>query len=61
MNESLANCYFGNHRACNIVRPKRPADVPDVQPFHVATISKVFAADSIFGRDRYVRPQPPRT
>ena len=38
-----------------LLRPKRPADAPHVHPLNVAgLISKVFAPDSIFGRDNSI-------
>jgi len=33
----------GKHRACNIVRPKRPADVPYVNPLNVADFKGIRA------------------
>ena len=33
----------GNHRACNIVRPKRPADEPHVHPLNLADFKGIRA------------------
>ena len=46
----LANCYFSNHRACNIVHILWPG----WRGLHRwSLILKAFATDSIFGRDSY--------
>src|ERR1700757_4070489 len=56
----LANCFFGPHRACDIV-PKHLAGAPPIFILSMLLISKGFAPDSIFDRDRRLRRKQPHS